>query len=46
MKYSIKLNVIFTIIMTIRSPEQRQWRRSGVFNANFEQITHISLMFP
>ena len=25
--------------------EQRQWRRSGVFISNFEQILHIVPMF-
>ena len=29
----------------IKTPDQRQWRRSGVFIFNFEQITHIHLVF-
>ena len=26
--------------LTIKTPEQRQWRRSGVFVVNFEHISH------
>ena len=26
--------------------EQRQWRRSGVFIASFEHISHLFLVFP
>ena len=29
----------------IRTPESH-WRRSGIFTANFEQISHIVLVFP
>ena len=25
---------------------RRHWRRSGVFNLNFEQISHIIKVFP
>ena len=32
--------------LTIKASEQRQWRRSGVFIINFEQIEHIVLVFP
>ena len=32
--------------LTIKTPEQRQWRRSGAFIVNFEQISHIVLIFP
>ena len=32
--------------LTIKTPERRHWRRSGVFFANFEQISHIVLVFP
>ena len=32
--------------LTIRTPERRHWRRSGVFIVNFEQISLIVLMFP
>ena len=28
--------------LTIKTPERRQWRRSVVFIANFEQISHSS----
>ena len=27
------------------TPEQRQWRRSGVFIVNFEQISQLFLVF-
>ena len=29
-----------------KTPEQHHWRHSGVFIVNFEQISHIILMFP
>ena len=29
----------------IKTPKQRHWRRSGVFDINFEQISYIALMF-
>ena len=32
--------------LTIKAPERRHWRRSGVFIVNFEQILHIVLVFP
>ena len=32
--------------LTIKAPEQRQWRPSGVFIVNFEHISHIVLVFP
>ena len=28
--------------LEIKTPEQRQWRRSGVFIVNFEHISHLS----
>ena len=31
--------------LTIKAPEQRQWRRSGVFIVNFEHISHLVLVF-
>ena len=31
--------------LTIKTPERRQWRRSGVFIVNFEHILHLVLMF-
>ena len=31
---------------TIKTPERSQWRRSGVFIVDFEQILHIVLVFP
>ena len=30
---------------TIKTPERRQWRRSGVFIVNFEHISHLVLVF-
>ena len=32
--------------LTIKKRERRQWRRSGVFNVNYEQISQIVLVFP
>ena len=31
--------------LTIKTPEQRQWHRSGVFILNFEHISHPILVF-
>ena len=31
--------------LTIKTPERRQWRRSGVFIVNFEHISHLALVF-
>ena len=31
--------------LTITTPEQRQWRRSGVFIINFEHITYLDIQF-
>ena len=31
--------------LTIKTPERRHWRRSGFFFFNFEQISHIVLLF-
>ena len=31
--------------LTMKTPERRQWRRSGVFIANFEHISHLVLVF-
>ena len=31
--------------LTIKTPERRQWRCSGVFIANFEHISHLVLVF-
>ena len=28
--------------LTIKIPERRQWRRSGIFIVNFEHISHLS----
>ena len=32
--------------LTIKTPERRQWRHSGVFIAKFERISQIVLVFP
>ena len=29
-------------MLTIKTPERRQWRRSGVFIVNFEHISHLA----
>ena len=51
--YLVKVNIGNTRRMceicselTIKTPEQLQWRRSGVFIVNFEQISHIALVPP
>ena len=31
--------------LTIKTPEQRHWRRSGAFIVNFEHISHFVLVF-
>ena len=31
--------------LTIKVPERRQWRRSGVFVVNLEHISHLVLVF-
>ena len=31
--------------LTIKTPERRQWRRSGVFIVNFENNSHLFLVF-
>ena len=31
--------------LTIKIPERRQWRRSGIFIVNFEHISHLVLVF-
>ena len=30
--------------LTIKTPERRQWRHSGVFIVNFEHISHLALV--
>ena len=32
--------------LTIKTPEQRHWRSSGIFIVDFEQILQIVLVFP
>ena len=31
--------------LTIKTPERRHWRRSGVFIVTFEHISHLNLVF-
>ena len=31
--------------LAIKTPEQRQWRCSGVFIVNFEHVSHLFLVF-
>ena len=31
--------------LTIKTPEERHWGRSGVFIVNFEHILHLVLVF-
>ena len=31
--------------LTLKTPERRQWRRSGVFIANFEHMSRLILVF-
>ena len=31
--------------LTIKTPERRYWRRSGVYIVNFEHISHLVLVF-
>ena len=31
--------------LTIKTPERRQWRRSGVFIVNFEHISQLIIVF-
>ena len=32
--------------LIIKTPKQRQWRRSSVFIVNFEHISHLVQVFP
>ena len=31
--------------LTMKTPEESHWRRSGIFIVDFEQISHIFLVF-
>ena len=31
--------------LTIKAPERRQWRHSGIIIVNFEHISHLVLVF-
>ena len=48
--YLLKVNIRNTRIkceicsnLTIKTPERRHWRRSGIFIVNFEHISHLVL---
>ena len=32
--------------LTIKTPERRHWRHSGVFIVNFEHISNLTLVLP
>ena len=32
--------------LIIKTPKQREWRRSSVFIVNFEHISHLVQVFP
>ena len=32
--------------LTVKTPEWRQWRRSGVFIVNFKHVVDLFLVFP
>ena len=36
---------MFKVNNTIKTPEGRQWRRSGVVIVNFQHISHLALVF-
>ena len=42
---SFKIRCEIRLKLTIKTPERRQWGRSGVFIGNFEHISHLILMF-
>ena len=31
--------------LTIKTPERRKWRSSGISKVNFEHISHLALVF-
>ena len=50
--YLLKVNNRSTITrceiclkLTIKAPERRQWRRSGIFIVDFEHISHLVIVF-
>ena len=40
-----KYEICSKLTLKIKIPEQRQWRRSGVFIVNFEHISHFVVVF-
>ena len=43
--YKIKRRCEISSNLTIKTPKLREWRRSGVFIVNFEDISHYILVF-
>ena len=37
---------MYETTLTNKTPERRHWHRSGVFIVNFEQISHIFMVYP
>ena len=44
-KRNIKRNFEICLKLTIKTPDRRHWRRSGIFTVSFEQISHHALVF-
>ena len=42
---TLETNCEISLKLTIKTLKRRQWRRSGVFIANFEHISHLVLLF-
>ena len=42
---SIRTRCGICLKLTIKIPERRHWRRSGIFIVNFEHILHLVLVF-
>ena len=38
-------HISISVPLTIKTPERRYWRRSGVIIVNFEHISHLFLVF-
>ena len=43
---NIRNSYVVCLKLPIKTSEWRQWSRPGVFIGNFEQISHLFLMFP
>ena len=42
---TVEQNVKICSKLTIKTPDRRQWRRSGVLIVDFEHISHLVLVF-